>query len=81
MLILINLKQVNKDKQVVQLIERRVTMVLAIFGTGILVGVVLIVALLRATMTTDPTGCVIIMGIIFTLLATFLAALPWMLFG
>ena len=56
-------------------------MILIVFGTGIFVGVALIAALLRATMTTDPTGCAIVLGIIFTLLATLLVALPWIWFG
>ena len=37
---------------------------LAVFGIGIIVGMVLIVVLLRATMSTEPTGCLMILGTI-----------------
>ena len=53
-------------------------MLLAVFVAGVLVGIVLIIILLIATKDTHPTGCGIVLGIIFTLFATFLAALPRM---
>ncbi|MBN1217610.1 MAG: hypothetical protein JXM69_01675 [Anaerolineae bacterium] len=40
----------------------------AIFGLGIVVGIVVVVGLLRLTMATEPAGCVITFGFVFCLL-------------
>jgi len=54
---------------------------LAMFGIGIVVGMILVFALLKATMSTEPAGCILILGTILLLFILTLLVGPWLALG
>ena len=51
---------------------------LLMFGLGIVIGVFIVVGLLRATMSTDPTGCILVFGSIIFLVVWLVIFVPWL---
>lgn len=54
---------------------------LLMLGLGVIIGVFVVVAVLRATMSTDPTGCILVFGSIFFILVWLVIFIPWLVFG
>jgi hypothetical protein len=50
---------------------------LAVFGLGILVGTLAVIGLLRLTMRTEPTGCIVAFGLVTCLLFLIIATVLW----
>ncbi|MCB0193104.1 MAG: hypothetical protein KDJ65_14265 [Anaerolineae bacterium] len=50
-------------------------------GLGIVIGILIVVAVLRATMSTDPTGCILVFGSIIFIVVWLLIFIPWWVFG
>lgn len=46
---------------------------LAMFGIGVVVGVIVVIGLIKLTMRTEPTPCLIIFGMVFCLIFLLLA--------
>lgn len=54
---------------------------IVIFGIGFIVGIALVIALLRATMSIEPTGCILVFGTMTVLSLATLILIPWFIFG
>ncbi|MCB0213003.1 MAG: hypothetical protein KDJ52_26910 [Anaerolineae bacterium] len=54
---------------------------LAMLGLGIVMGIFIVVAILRATMSTDPTGCILIFGSLIFIVVWLVIFIPWWIFG
>jgi hypothetical protein len=52
------------------------TVTLVIFG--LIVVMLVLVAILRATMREEPTGCIIVFGGLFFLIAALVMIVPWL---
>ena len=49
---------------------------LALFGIGVVVGILLVVGVLKLTMREEPTGCLVVFGGLFLLLFLLLIVPP-----
>jgi hypothetical protein len=51
---------------------------LAVFGVGFVVGIVIVIVLIKLTMREDPTGCLIGLGLVSLLFCWLLVLIPWL---
>lgn len=52
---------------------------LLMFSLGIFIGVFMVIGLLRATMSTDPTGCISVFGSIMFVVVWLVIFVPWLI--
>ncbi|HRV93233.1 MAG TPA: hypothetical protein P5526_13815 [Anaerolineae bacterium] len=54
---------------------------LLMLGLGIVIGILVVVAVVKATMRTEPTGCILVFGSIIFILVWLVIVILWLVRG
>jgi len=61
--------------------EERSGQMLLMLGLGIVIGILVVVAVVKATMRTEPTGCILVFGSIIFILVWLVIVILWLVRG